>query len=175
MLNAAALKLLMAAVMATFSKSARMPTAAPSVPSHCSGQEKVIFSCKTSKTKTVSLCASPVLNATSGYLQYRFGVVGSKPEFVYPETQEHPKDHFQSGTLMYSGGGGAYLEFNNGEYNYVVFTGIGKGWEKEGVEVSKAGKQIAVLECHGQWDSEIGPDFFDRAAIPAANDSFDIP
>ena len=108
-------------------------------------------------------------------MQYRFGAIGLKPEFVYPKAQEHPKDHFKSGTLMYSGGGGAYVEFNNGEYKYVIFAGIGKGWEREGVVVSKSGKQIALLECHGRWDSEIGPDFFDRAAIPPANDDFEIP
>lgn len=167
--------LLLAAVAANFSGSPKMPTAASSIPSHCSAQEKVIFSCKTSKAKVVSLCASPNLDATTGYMQYRFGAVGLKPEFVYPESQGHPKDHFKSGTLVYSGGGGAYLEFNNGEYKYVVFTGIGKGWEKEGVVVSKSAKQVAVLECRGQWDSEIGPDLFDRLAIPPANDDFEIP
>jgi hypothetical protein len=148
---------------------------APKVPSHCSAQEKVIFSCSTSKSKVVSLCASAGLDAASGYMQYRFGAVGAQPEFVYPQAQEHPKDHFKSGTLMYSGGGGAYLEFNNGEYKYVLFTGIGKGWEREGVVVSKSGKQAALLECHGPWDSEIGPAFFEQAGIPAANDDFEIP
>jgi hypothetical protein len=148
---------------------------APKVASHCSAREKVIFSCSTSKSKVVSLCASAGLDAASGYMQYRFGAVGAKPELVYPQAQEHPKDHFKSGTLMYSGGGGAYLEFNSGEYKYVLFTGIGKGWEREGVVVSKSGQQAALLECHGPWDSEIGPAFFDQAGIPPANDDFEIP
>jgi hypothetical protein len=148
---------------------------AASIPSHCSAQEQVIFSCKTSKTKVVSLCASSPLTASSGYMQYRFGPPGSKPELVYPQNQVHPKGHFKSGTLTYSGGGGAYLEFNQGEYKYVLFSGVGKGWEKEGVVVSKSGKQVAVLECRGEWDSQMGPDFFERAAIPPADDDFEIP
>ena len=178
MAKTALLTLLLAAlipcgtVQAPQARGHRPPRKAPS---HCSEQEKVIFSCSTSKGKVVSLCSSSSLDAASGYLQYRFGAIGSKPELVYPETQQHPKDHFKSGTLMYSGGGGAYLEFNNGDYKYVVFTGIGKGWEREGVVVSKSGKQIALLECQGPWDSEIGPDFFEHSGIPAANDDFEIP
>jgi hypothetical protein len=177
MINPLLLALLLAALMpsAPFQAQTRGHRPPRKVPSHCSAQEKVIFSCSMAKGKVVSLCSSPGLNASSGYLQYRFGAIGSQPELVYPETQEHPKDHFKSGTLMYSGGGGAYLEFNHGEYKYVVFTGIGKGWEREGVVVSKSGKQVALLECQGPWASEIGPDFFDRAGIPPANDEFEIP
>jgi hypothetical protein len=143
--------------------------------SHCSAQEKVIFSCPTSKTKVVSVCSSSSLTATSGYLQYRFGRLGSPPEFIYPPTQEHPKRYFQSGTLMYSGGGGAYLEFLSGDYKYVIFTGSGKGWEKEGVVVSQSGKQVAFLRCQAASTSELGPDLFEKAAIPDAVDVFDIP
>lgn len=150
-------------------------TAAPKAPSHCSAQEKIIFSCPTSRTKVVSVCSSPSLTATSGTLQYRFGVVGPKPEFMFPQSQEHPKKYFQSGTLMYSGGGGAYLEFSSNDFKYVIFTGSGKGWEKEGVVVSKAGKQVAFLRCQSPSVSELGPDFFEHAGIPSAGDDFEIP
>ena len=156
--------------------AALLPSAAPSaVHSHCSPQEKVIFSCPTSKSKVVSVCASSELTATSGYMQYRFGRLGTPPEFVYPQTQDHPKSHFQSGTLMYSGGGGAYLEFSNGDYKYVIFTGVGKGWEKEGVVVSQSSKQISVLRCQTPATSELGPDLFEKTAIPNATDDFEIP
>src|SRR5262249_22100662 len=120
-------------------------TAASKAVSQCSTQEKVIFSCPTSRTKVVSVCSSPSLTTTSGTLQYRFGLAGQKPEFVFPQSQEHPRKYFQSGTMMYSGGGGAYLEFSNNDFKYVIFTGIGKGWEKEGVVVSKGGRQVALL------------------------------
>jgi hypothetical protein len=166
-----ALLLLLPSFLTTANESA----AAPAARSHCSAQEKVIFSCPTSKTKLVSVCSSSSLTATAGYLQYRFGRLGGPPEFTYPATQEHPKKSFQSGTLMFSGGGGAYLEFSSGGYKYVIFTGSGKGWEKEGVVVSQSGKQVAFLRCQAGSTSELGPDFFEKAAIPDAADDFEIP
>jgi hypothetical protein len=132
----------------------------------CTSEEEVIFSCTTKKEKTVSLCSSAPLTATAGYLQYRFGAVDQDPELTYPTTREHPSRHFEAGTLMYSGGGGAYLKFKSGEYAYTVFTGIGKGWEKEGVVVEKSGSQLAYLPCQGPWTSEIGPALFEQAKIP---------
>jgi hypothetical protein len=108
-------------------------------------------------------------------MQYRFGLQGLKPEFVFPQSPDHPKKYFRSGTLMYSGGGGAYLEFSSNDYKYVIFTGIGKGWEKEGVVVSKGGKQIALLRCQSPSVSELGPDLFEHAGIPDAGGDFEIP
>jgi hypothetical protein len=147
----------------------------PAVVTHCAPTEQVIFSCETPQHKVVSLCASSPLTSTSGYMQYRFGKTSHDPEFVYPATQEHPKHYFQSGTLTYAGGGGAYMKFSNGEYTYVVFTGIGRGWAKEGVVVEKSGKQLAYLSCQGAWTSEIGPVLFEQAAIPQDPSDFAIP
>ena len=141
------------------------------VASLCSAQEQVVFSCTTTTKKVVSICSSSPLTADAGYLQYRF------PGLTYPATREHPKNFFLSGTMMFSGGGGAYLKFTNGDCTYAVFTGIGKGWKKEGVVVQKGGKQVAYLPCKGKWTSLIGPDFFATAAIPKdPNESdFEIP
>jgi hypothetical protein len=140
-------------------------SAAPTAATLCSPEEQVIFSCITTKNKVISLCSSSVLTNTVGYLQYRFGAAGQTPELSYPKAHEHPKKHFQSGTMMYSGGGGAYLKFNSGEYIYTVFTGIGKGWEKEGVVVERGGKQIGYLQCQGPTTSEIGPALFEKIQI----------
>ena len=131
------------------------------VESLCFSDEEVIFSCSSAKGKTISLCSSSILTEYDGYLQYRYGVIGEIPELIFPRKQEHPKAHFLSGTVLYSGGGGAYLRFNKGKYSYTVFTGIGKGWEKEGVVVKKAGKQIAYVPCDGPLISEIGPVLFE--------------
>jgi hypothetical protein len=148
----------------------------PTVVSHCKANEEVIFSCTTTKAKVISLCSSSLLTPDSGYLQYRFGPA-NKPELVYPATNEHPKKLFQSGTQMYSGGGSAFLKFKKGDYTYVVFDGIGRGWEKEGVVIKKSGKQIAYLPCKGAWQSEIGPDLFEKVKIPKDPDEieFEIP
>lgn len=135
------------------------------VVSHCTAKEKVIFSCVTKRSKVISLCSSSILTSEDGYLQYRFGP-SNKPELVYPATYEHPKKLFQSGTQMYSGGGSAFLKFRNSDHIYVVFTGIGKGWKKEGVVIQKSGRRIAYLPCKGAWQSEIGPDLFEKVEIP---------
>ena len=163
------------ALLCFFTIAVSVSAFAGSASSHCSADEKVIFSCKVAKSKVVSLCASPSLNTTSGYLQYRFGPLGQSPELVFPATKDHPKDHFKGGTLMYSGGGGAYLEFFNGDFEYVVYTGVGRGWEKEGLDVLKAGKQVSNLRCLTEPVSELGPDFFDKSGIPTADDDFEIP
>lgn len=143
----------------------------------CTPEESVVFSCGTSKDKAVSICSSPELTADAGYVQYRFGRVGETPELTYPPTRTHPRGRFLGGTMIYSGGGGAYLKFKIGEYTYAIFTAIGKGWESEGVLVSRSGEQIAHFPCHGPWSSEIGPDWFEKVDIERDPDEadFEIP
>lgn len=148
---------------------------APEPATHCSSTEQVVFSCATARQQIISLCASCALTTTSGYLQYRFGKRDRAPELIYPASQAHPAKHFLSRTLTYAGGGGAYLKFSNGGFSYIVFTGIGKGWEKEGVVVNRSGKQIAYLSCAGPWTSAVGPDLFQKAGIPGDPDEFEIP
>lgn len=140
-------------------------SAASAVESLCFVDEAVVFSCSSIAGKTISLCSSSVLTESEGYLQYRYGVVGKIPELVHPKRPEHPKEHFISGTVPYSGGGAAYLKFSKGQYSYTVFTGIGKGWEKEGVVVKKSGKQIATVACDGPFLSELGPVLFEDIGL----------
>lgn len=104
----------------------------------CDTQEQVIFSCSLGK-KTVSVCASHDFSASSGYLQYRFGQKDAL-ELAFPDlTEAVPASQYvQARTLMFSGGGGGYLRFINGEHQYIVYTAIGKGWgAKDGVAVEK--------------------------------------
>ncbi len=142
----------------------------------CTAKETVVFSCATANSKVISLCASSVLTADSGYLQYRFGQTG-KLELVYPATLEHPKKHFQYGTQTYSGGGSALVNFNNGDYAYTVFSGIGKGWGEEGVVVMKSGKRIAYLKCTGDSDGGLDPQLLEKAGVPEDPNAveFEIP
>jgi hypothetical protein len=140
--------------------------------SHCSAQEQTIFSCSLGKNM-VSVCASNDISPTSGYLQYRFGQKNA-PELIYPASTE-PGRHsvIRAQTLMFSGGGGAYLRFINGSFNYIVYTAIGKGWgTKDGVSVTKDGKQIANLKCRDVPVSKLGEDFFTRSGLTADQDEF---
>jgi hypothetical protein len=130
----------------TLAPNAESGVLALKVASHCAPGERVVYSCPTTNSKLISLCSSSTLTSSEGYLQYRFGPAG-KPELIYPATREHPSKHFQLGGIMYSGGGGAYLKFVNGEYTYKVFSYINSSGEAAGVVVSKSGKRIAELYC----------------------------
>ena len=66
-----------------------MAQSKPAAPTHCKADERVVFSCPFKHGKTVSLCASADLTKTTGTLQYRYGVVGRKPELVFPQLGEH--------------------------------------------------------------------------------------
>ncbi|HMV13389.1 MAG TPA: hypothetical protein PKD88_04445 [Nitrosomonas sp.] len=141
---------------------------------HCSHQEVIVFNCNIGK-KVVSICASPNLSAKTGYLQYHFGPIHS-PELVFPSKKIAPHDQVTGGTLTFSGGGGAYLRFIRNHHRYVVYTAIGRGWgEKAGVNVEKNGHRKANLICRNQPISELGPDFFERAAIKQDPIGFELP
>lgn len=128
---------------------------------HCSKQEEIAFSCNTGK-KIVSVCGTKQKT-----LSYRFGILG-KPELIF-ESNNPTGD-----TLMYSGGGGAYLRLTNGEYSYVLYTGIGRGWAKEGLTLERNGRFIKNFECKNSALSEIGAGFFDKYHIPS-DAGFEIP
>jgi hypothetical protein len=162
-----------ALVLTALIYSASFPAIAAS--SHCSEQEQTVFSCSLGK-KLVSVCASKDISPTSGYLQYRFGKRNA-PELVFPTAAESAhRSVMRAQTLMFSGGGGAYLRFINGQYNYIVYTAIGKGWgTKEGVSVEKEGRLIANLKCRDIPASELGDDFFSKAGIAADQEEFNLP
>jgi hypothetical protein len=139
----------------------------------CQTKEKVIFSCGTGK-KLISVCSSENLSPTAGYVQYRFGTK-EKLELSFPEPQAHPSSFSTGGTLMYSGGGGAYMRFNKGAYSYVVYSGMGKGWDKQGVVIEKNGKLLSNILCKDVSIENIGSDFFEKNAIPEDKVGFEIP
>ncbi|CAK0747807.1 conserved exported hypothetical protein [Gammaproteobacteria bacterium] len=143
--------------------------------SHCTRQEKTIFSCSLGK-KIVSVCASQDISSTTGYLHYRFGPK-TAPEFIFP-TSSTPsyRSNIRAQTLMFSGGGGSYLRFINGQYNYIVYTAIGKGWgTKDGVAVEKNGKLLTNLKCQDAPISALGEDFFTLAGLTTDQVEFDLP
>jgi hypothetical protein len=142
--------------------------------SHCVPPTRAVFSCSTG-TKTVSVCQSPDLTASSGVLQYRFG----RPPLLdlsYPPAGADWRAVTRGGTLTYSGGGGAFLAFTNASYRYIVYSKFGKIWgTKAGVVVEKDGKRIASLACKGEPVSELGPGLFEEANIKEAEFVFEPP
>lgn len=127
---------------------------------HCGKQEEVIFSCAIGK-KVVSVCGE------YKKMSYRFGAIGS-PELVFSSVKP------SGGTIMYSGGGGAYLRLPNEGYRYVLYTGIGRGWEKEGLALEKNGRLVKNFECKSSAISEIGSNLFEKYHVPE-DEGFELP
>lgn len=143
-------------------------------PTQCTANERVIFSCATGN-KIVSVCASSDLGPHTGSLTYRFGSPG-RPEISYPPPGG-VRDAIKAGHWVFAGGGGAWLAFHRPPYRYIVYSAIGRGWnEKEGLAVEKDGRVLTNLRCRGEpTANELGPDFFNSAAIPNDPTPFDLP
>jgi hypothetical protein len=141
----------------------------------CNAHERTMFSC-TLGTNIVSVCASNDLSPTRGYVQYRFGPKRS-PAFSFPASrQPSSRAAIRARTLMFAGGGGAYIRFRNGQYQYVVYTAIGKGWgTKDGVAVEKQGKLLKYFTCRDVPVSTLGQDFFTQAGIAEDHAEFELP
>lgn len=142
--------------------------------SHCTAGEQTLFACSTGR-KLLSVCASADLALDAGVVQYRFGTSDGSP-FVLPVAAADWRIAVRGGSLMFSGGGGAYLAFANPPYRYVVYTAIGRGWgSRAGVVVEKHGRRIANLPCAGAAASVLGPDLFARAGIAEDPTGFELP
>jgi hypothetical protein len=158
------------------------PKAAPEQTSFCTPLEDVIFACRTG-AKLVSVCASKDASPKGGYVQYRFGKPDSADplELMIPEGEPLPSKSATGGNVPYSGGGAAWLRFRNGPYAYVVYSGIGK-WgpkgetiENNGLAVERGGKVISTLRCSTPLESELGPDWLEKAGIGTNDEDFDFP
>jgi len=140
----------------------------------CQPREKVVFACTTGK-KLVSVCASEGLKPGAGAMYYRFGTK-DKIELAFPEAPTMPAKFASVGSLMYSGGGATYLRLQNGGYHYVAYSGMGKGWDKQGVAVEKGGKIVANLLCKDLAGGDLeSMGFFEKAGIPEDKSGFEIP
>ncbi len=143
-------------------------------PRHCTANECVIFSCATGN-KIVSVCASADLGPQTGSLTYRFGPPG-RPEISYPPPGAS-RDLVKSGRWVFAGGGGAWLAFHRPPFRYIVYSAIGEGWhEKAGLAVERNGRLLTNIACRGEPSAnELGPDFFNSAAIPEDPTPFELP
>jgi hypothetical protein len=161
---------------------AKAPAAAANQKSLCTAQETIVFSCRTGE-KMVSACASPDAGRSQGYLQYRYGKpeAAEAPEMALPANRTVPSKAATGSTVSFSGGGGAWLRFRNGQTSYTLYTGVGK-WgpkgatqEKQGIAVERGGKLVANLKCSARPASLLGPDWFDKVGLKDGGEDFDFP
>jgi hypothetical protein len=153
--------------------------AAPAVKpgSLCTTSETVVFACQAG-ARTVSVCAAP--GAGGDKVQYRIGRPGGSPDLVLPEAPGRPRDVATGDTLMFSGGGGAWLRFANGPFAYTVYSAIGR-WgpggapaEKAGVLVEKGGERVANLRCTG-GEAALDAGWMSAAGVRPDARGFDLP
>lgn len=122
----------------------------------CQSGERVIFSCMTKNDKTISLCATGAADNAKTVVHYRFGT-GANTELSYPTDDITAQQAFSGRAQMFSGGGGIYLRFSNNNYDYIIYTGTGKGWQMNGVTVLKNKKFAGYLACKNEPNSELSP------------------
>lgn len=137
----------------------------------CTADEEMVFGCALGPELSVAVCAARGLDS----MQYREGPLDGTAQLAWPEDGAEASQAFRSGTLMYSGGGGAYLRFDRDGQAWTVYTGVGRGWEQAGVLVEHGGEAVRDLACRDEAVSTIGPELFERAGIPADADGFEIP
>jgi hypothetical protein len=98
-------------------------------------------------------------------------------ELVYPATPGKPGDSFKGGWMSYSGGGGAFVRFSNGLFEYTVFSATGK-WgangesrDVAGVAIRKDGKELSNFVCRnlGADIGELGPDLLQKMGMSPAD------
>lgn len=96
---------------------------------------------------------------------YTYGQAG-KPEISLSVDVGHTPVF--KGEDMFMGGGASYLRFTNGDYSYVAYSGIGKGWGYEGLLVYNGSELIAHQECKDNNNLFADIDF---NKIPAETDT----
>src|SRR5688500_7074147 len=87
----------------------------------CEKSEAVYFSCPVASSKRISVCGSPAISESEGYLQYRFGRPGAV-ELEYPKTKEKTQQQFYWEENNNYQGGSRTLYFEIGSYSYGVFS-----------------------------------------------------
>ena len=152
------------------STAAAPPTApSPAAATPCDAGQTVVFSCATGAESAIALCGSP----DHARLTYHESGPAAAPD--WPADDTPAATAFRAGTLMFSGGGGAFLRFDRDGQAHTVYTGIGRGWEKAGLVVQDGERTVRELTCDGEVVSQIGPGLFEQAAIPTDPAGFVIP
>jgi hypothetical protein len=141
----------------------------------CLSDETNLFSCSAGK-KIISVCGSKDLAPDRGHLQYRFGFPNKLELTIPADRSVPPASSALAGTLTFSGGGGDYLRFKAGAYEYVVYTAIGRGWgEKDGVAINKDGKRLGHISCTDEPISKLGRDLSTKAGLKPDQEDFELP
>lgn len=113
-------------------------------PSLCSATEEVVFGCAQGG-KLISLCAASATGAR-GRTRLRY-LYGTRARIELDVSQAKHPDAFSSGVAALSGGGIDFVRVRNGDFAYVVYTGLTPGWSQDGWIVEAHGAPISHHIC----------------------------
>jgi hypothetical protein len=119
----------------------------------CVGHEKIVFSCHLGRT-ILSLCRP--LESPRG-LTYRYGTP-AHVEVVYPSRGPEEQGRFYTSSAPLFGGGETTLAFTRADYEYKIYSKIGRADRGEsqedrtpifedGLVISQSGKPVRHLVC----------------------------
>jgi len=87
----------------------------------CRAEEQIIFSCAVAPgARTVSLCASRILDHRRGYLQYRYGKPGVV-EQQFPRERANTQMAFRYAHYVRAQAERSEITFDHNDYRYVIF------------------------------------------------------
>ena len=113
----------------------------------CSSEENLLFTCSIGR-KLVSVCSSRDLSRTSGYVQYRFGVINRPPELVYPTEKVHPASKFSFGYDRSTKSSLYNLHFTLSGHSYTIYQqSAAFGEEGSGIKVKTPAGKSLDLRC----------------------------
>jgi hypothetical protein len=137
-------------------------------PSLCAANEEVVFACAQGQD-IISLCAVPAAYG-SAQTQLRY-VYGKQRKIKLEVSQAAHPEAFTSGVAGLAGGGIDFVRVRNGDFAYVVYTGLSPGWSQDGWIVEAHGSPISHHICKRVATGEKvwGPVY--AAKLPRANDS----
>lgn len=114
----------------------------------CNQNELIVFSCSTTNSKIISLCASVDLSKNSGYLQYRYGRNSTSIELEYPKKKVLPFAHFKEVQQIAELGTSSAISFWIDSYRYSLFlTETRMAPAVAGVVVDRNAKLVTFDKC----------------------------
>lgn len=142
------------------------------VPSHCTGAERVLYSCAFARG-VGSLCGG------TDSVHYRFGPRG-KPQIDLPSLPDWSNVH--TGDVRGQGNGyQRHVRISRGRFHYLVYEGVNgeltevAGRRYSGIEVLDGEATVASLHCPHRAVSAFGDALLaERAASEAADGPFDM-
>jgi len=132
----------------------------------CQPHEEVYFSCPIDG-KVLSVCASGNISPDNGYVQYRFGRIGSieleYPEKPYPSRKLFSISDISEGSVTFT-----HLKFYSGRYHYVLYQG-----DPSGIYIKRGGKVVSNRTCDPGAYQPVSPRAFRGIKTVAPIDGID--